>query len=1158
MPQRARLLLILLLLPFAIVAHADPNVGIVARYGFETLDNGRIPDLSGKGNDLMAQGKLTLAPGKVGQAVVIGKEGYPQAAFSPSLELGGEMTLEAWIKPDLNPPSGMRILDRATIGGNDGFMFDTWPEGHLRLIIGPGLLRDSDQLPAGEWTHVVATYSAELCETRLYRNGQIAAETTAGGKLNPSQWPLNLGASQGGGDRFIGLMDEVRIYNRALAPEEIMAHFQGKEIEPPLLTKQALPPLRAFVKADKAQVDYAAQCARNDLVYLSPAKYPFEAMRMGNGNLCATVWNEGGMSFQLNNGNWRHGNEPLSSGKITLSTPALSQEAPATFSQRLRLLDGTITTAVEGAAGRAEATSFMAEGEDCFVFRCTETSTGPRTVELHLWPSRKDAHFVQGPDYIAITEHANNADALLTTDMALVVKVTGPAVKVGQKDERTLTLTFDQPGAYTIYAANPLLRGDEKQALQAGLDMISRLQAKDYNKLLAERQAYWHSFWPRSFVNFASRNGEAEFMENLWYQYMWDMASQSRGTLCPKFNGGNFLVFEDMRHWGGGYWHQNTREIVWPLYSANHVDLTEPFFQLYGRAAKVARESGRGMGVDGYFIPEWIPVVPSVTIRPIKPPGGYTAFIFTVATEVALQAMWRYEFSGDNQWLRDYAYPLLKGSLDFYLSYAKKGPDGKYHLDPADAQESYWLVRDPAQDLAALRWGIPVALQVSKQLGVDADMRPRWQDLLDNLAPFPVDADKHMIREADLKPTDERHNTENVANYATYPFAVFGIGKPDWQLAKNTFDNRPVQGMGNGWEPAAIVAARLGLADEAAKLTMGHMISNLRAVSGTWYSPTTAVFAGNIPDSTYYDAAGVSAQGLNEMLLQSHDGIIRLAPAWPAKWQAQYRLLARGGFMVSADIEDGRVRYALIESQRGGACRVANPWPGKALVSSGGKAVLSTDKRELVFPTKAGKTYRLEPAARPLAKLAFAPLAPKPNAGPKYIGRLQTYPKWTSPAYLGIDEKGQTPQRANMLRTVQAFAQKQSEVTKGLTDLTTGLATATPGAPLVDGKFGEAATIPNEGYATLDLGAPKTISAVAFSRDRTALFVDSPVVGYTIEVSADGQQWQLVLDRQKNSAPPAGEVVSFPPTNARHLRLRVWGAYGRSVELDELTVYGPK
>jgi hypothetical protein len=363
--------------------------------------------------------------------------------------------------------------------------------------------------------------------------------------------------------------------------------------------------------------------------------------------------------------------------------------------------------------------------------------------------------------------------------------------------------------------------------------------------------------------------------------------------------------------------------------------------------------------------------------------------------------------------------------------------------------------------------------------------------------------------------------------------------------------------MGNGWEPAAIAAARLGLADEAAKLTMGHMLSNLRTVSGTWYSPTTAVFAGNVPDATYYDAAGVSAQALDEMLLQSQDDVIRLGPAWPEKWQAQYRLLARGGFLVSADLDAGKVRYALIESQRGGTFRVVNPWSGKALVTSSGKTILSSSKRELSFPTQPGKAYRLEPADAPLAKLPFATLAPRANAGPKWIGKLPTYPKWTSSAVLGLDEQGRSPQRAYMLRTVQAFAQKLGETTKGLADLSTGVATATPGPGLVDGKFAAAVEIPNQGYATVDLGAAKAVTAVAFSRDRTALFVDSPVQGYTLEVSADGQQWQTVLDRQRNSAPPAGEVVAFPAVNARYLRLRVWGDYGGPVELDELTVYGP-
>ena len=744
-----RLAVCALTLAVATASLADPNVGLVARYSFEQLTAGKIRDLSGKGNDLQAQGTLTLAPGKVGQAVRISREGYPQAPLSPTLELGGEMTLEAWIKPEFHPPSGMRLLDRATIGGNDGFMFDTWPEGHLRLIIAPGLLRDSEQLPANEWTHVAATYSDDLGEARLYRNGQVVAEAVCAGKLKASAHPLNLGASQGGGDRFTGLMDEVRIYSRALAPEEIMAHFQGREIEPPALTQTVLPPQPAVIRSGKVDADYAAQCARNDLVYLSPAAYPFEAMHIGNGNLGVCLWNERGLTWQLNNGSYRHGNEPVSSGRVTLSRPALTQQ-PARFEQRQRLWDGLVTTALDGPSGAASATSFVAEGEDCLVSRLKLPAGQEATLELHLWPARTKANLVSGPDFVALTEHVDNADPLLADSMALLVRVDGAAVRAAQQDERTLTLTFTVPaGAVTLYVANPVLRGDEAQALQRAQASIAHLRGQGYAKTLADHAAFWHGFWPRSFVHLTSRHGEAEFLENLWYLYQYDMASMSRHTLCPKFNGGNWLVYEDLRHWGGGYWHQNTREVFWPLYGSNHVELSDPFFELYRGAMKVARENGRvGLGVDGFYIPEWIPVNGGGPLRGKKDfsKPGYTAFIFTIGLEVALQGWWRYEFSRDEQFLRDTEYPLLKGSLDFYVNYARQGPDGKLHLEPADAQESYWLVKDPAQDLAALRWALPLALKLSAKLGMDADMRPRWQHLLDNLAPFAVDADKHMLK----------------------------------------------------------------------------------------------------------------------------------------------------------------------------------------------------------------------------------------------------------------------------------------------------------------------------------------------------------------------------------------------------------------------------
>ncbi len=132
-----------------------------------------------------------------------------------------------------------------------------------------------------------------------------------------------------------------------------------------------------------------------------------------------------------------------------------------------------------------------------------------------------------------------------------------------------------------------------------------------------------------------------------------------------------------------------------------------------------------------------------------------------------------------------------------------------------------------------------------------------------------------------------------MADYAIYPFGVFGIGKPDYELAKNTFLNRPVPGMGNGWEPAAICAARLGLADEAARLVLAHMNHNLRFNNGGWYSPTSVMFAGMMPDVPYFDSPGVSNQAIQEMALQSHDGALRIAPRPMPRRSAKSRSFPR-------------------------------------------------------------------------------------------------------------------------------------------------------------------------------------------------------------------------------------------------------------------------
>jgi hypothetical protein len=119
---------------------------------------------------------------------------------------------------------------------------------------------------------------------------------------------------------------------------------------------------------------------------------------------------------------------------------------------------------------------------------------------------------------------------------------------------------------------------------------------------------------------------------------------------------------------------------------------------------------------------------------------------------------------------------------------------------------------------------------------------------------------------------------------------------------------------------------------------------------------------------------GNAANALHAALLQTapsgpgKDSVIRVFAAWPPEWDAQFTLAARGAFLVSSSMQKGRIEFVHVQSQAGGQCRVANPWPGKTVVvhEVGGTAAvpLELDKGNggcLTFTTVAGHQYRLEP-----------------------------------------------------------------------------------------------------------------------------------------------------------------------------------------------------
>src|SRR5262249_32641269 len=170
-----------------------------------------------------------------------GSSSIVNVPHSASLALSGAMTLEAWVNPSANAGSsandGWRTVimkERGTTGlsyalyGNDGDSNPSRPAGYVR---NPNASADKEAaagpaVPVGVWTHLAVTYDGT--SIRLYVNGVLRSTTgSAGGGIAASTAPLRIGGntvfSIPGTEYFAGLIDEVRIYNRALSAAEITA-----------------------------------------------------------------------------------------------------------------------------------------------------------------------------------------------------------------------------------------------------------------------------------------------------------------------------------------------------------------------------------------------------------------------------------------------------------------------------------------------------------------------------------------------------------------------------------------------------------------------------------------------------------------------------------------------------------------------------------------------------------------------------------------------------------------------------------------------------------------------------------------------------------------------------------------------------------------------
>ena len=211
----------------------NPGSGLVAAYGFEEGNGSAVADTSGTGNAGTIVGG-TWASGKFGKALAFnGTNAMVTINDSASLDLTSGMTLEAWVNP--KTLGGWRdIIFKDT---DIYFLMGSTPQGQPDLggSFASANVYGTAALATNTWTHVAGTYDGTTM--RFYVNGVEVASLAQTGTINTSSGALTIGGDASNGQYWSGLIDEVRIYDRALSATEIQADMNS-----PVVAGTAPPP----------------------------------------------------------------------------------------------------------------------------------------------------------------------------------------------------------------------------------------------------------------------------------------------------------------------------------------------------------------------------------------------------------------------------------------------------------------------------------------------------------------------------------------------------------------------------------------------------------------------------------------------------------------------------------------------------------------------------------------------------------------------------------------------------------------------------------------------------------------------------------------------------------------------------------------------------
>ncbi|HJH47840.1 hypothetical protein NXX36_20815 [Bacteroides fragilis] len=520
-----------------------------------------------------------------------------------------------------------------------------------------------------------------------------------------------------------------------------------------------------------------------------------------------------------------------------------------------------------------------------------------------------------------------------------------------------VVVCWKQEGAtlYGTWSVTSSLSGEKaaekaEAALQRGLK-------QDYQAHLE----YWNKYWAQSSVTLPD-----SILQKQYQNEMYKFASTTREHSYPISLQAVWTADNGkLPPWKGDYHHDlNTQLSYWPAYTGNHLTEGMGYLNtLWNQRDTYKRYTRQYFGTEGMNIP-------GVCTLTGEPMGGWIQYSMsqTVAAWLAQHFYLHWKYSADRTFLKERAYPFLKDVAIYLEQVSEVTPEGVRKLEFSSSPEVFdnslqaWFSDMTNYDLAMMHFLFKAAAELAHELNL-TDESSHWAALEAQLPDYDVD-EEGCLTFAKGYPYNESHR------HFSHAMAIHPMGLIDWS---------------DGEKSQHIIRATLKRLDEVGPdYWTGYSYSWLanmkaRAFDGKGAAQALRTFAECFCLKNTFHANGdqtksgksrftyrpftlegnfAFASGIQEMLLQSHTGTIRIFPALPEEWKdvSFEGLRAMGAFLVYAQMEGGEITRVRIYSEKGGMLKIARPGtlkPDKNYTLSG-PDILNID-------TQAGEWIELKP-----------------------------------------------------------------------------------------------------------------------------------------------------------------------------------------------------